>query len=89
MICETKRCKGVKTHIVKKSLRHKEFRKCVSKKQNYYVNFKTINAKKHKLGTYNARKLGLSSFYDKRYVLDCKHNVLHSTNYLIHLKYTY
>ena len=31
---------------------------------------KTIQSKKHKLGTYESDKISLSCFYDKRYVTD-------------------
>ena len=37
---------------------------------------KRIQAKKHKIGTYEIDKISLSCFYDKRYVLDDSVNTL-------------
>ena len=65
-----KRCKGVKRHLVEKRLRHNDFRATVLEERNKYVNFYSINSKKHHVSTFYQRKLGLSGFYDKRYVLD-------------------
>ena len=31
---------------------------------------KRIQSKKHKIGTYEAKKISLSCFYDKRFILD-------------------
>ena len=68
---EVKRCKGVKRYLLKSKLRHKHFREAIMKKKNFHVNFKTIASKNHNISTFKQKKLGLSSFYDKRYVLDC------------------
>ena len=65
-----KRCKGVKRHLVQKRLRHKDFRDAVLEKRNLYVDFYSINSKNHRVSTFKQRKLGLSGFYDKRFVLD-------------------
>ena len=65
-----KRCKGVKRHVIRKTLRHEDFKASVLDRINKYVNFYSINSKKHRLSTFKKRKLGLSGFYDKRVVLD-------------------
>ena len=65
-----KRCKGVKRHLIEKKIRHEDFRASVLEKKNKNVDFYTIQSKKHKISTYKQRKLALSGFYDKRYVLD-------------------
>ncbi len=65
-----KRCKGVKRHLVQKKMRHEDFRASVLEGKNKYVDFYSINSKKHRVSTFKQRKLALSGFYDKRYVLD-------------------
>ena len=60
-----KRCKGVKRHVIRKTLRHEDFLDRINK----YINFYSINSKKHRLSTFKKTKLGLSGFYDKKFVL--------------------
>ena len=55
---------------VNKKLRHGEFYDVLFDKKVTRHNMKRIQAKKHKLGTYDVCKVSLSCFDDKRYVLD-------------------
>ena len=62
---ETVRGKGVN-----KKLKHKEFVDVLFKKKVVRHCMKRIQAKKHKIGTYNICKVSLSCFDNKRYMLE-------------------
>ena len=62
---EKTRAKGVN-----KRLRHHEFFDVLFDKKVVRHNMKRIQAKRHRLGTYDVCKVSLSCFDDKRYVLD-------------------
>ena len=47
-----------------------EFKDVLFNKKNIKHKMKRIQAKKHKIGTYEINKISLSCFDDKRYVLD-------------------
>ena len=53
-----------------KKIRHKEFVDVLFNKKVIRHNMKRIQSRLHKIGTYNVCKISLSSFDDKRYVLD-------------------
>ena len=55
---------------VNKKIKHKEFVDVLFNKKMIRHNMKRIQSKLHKIGSYNACKISLSCFDDKRYVLD-------------------
>ena len=61
---ETTKAKGVN-----KKIKHKELAVLFNKKVIRH-NMKRIQSKLHKIGTYDVCKISLSSFDDKRYILD-------------------
>ena len=60
----------VRAKGVNKKLRHDEFYDALFDKKVISHNMKRIQAKKHRLGTYDICKVSLSCFDDKRYVLN-------------------
>ena len=61
------RAKGLNKKL---SLRYSEFYDVLFNKKIVRHNMKRIQAKKHKLGTYDVCKVSLSCFDDKPYLLD-------------------
>ena len=61
---EVNKAKGVN-----KKLRHKEYLDVLFGKKVVRHNMKRIQSKLHKIGTYDLKKISLSCFDDKRYVL--------------------
>ena len=64
---EKTKAKGLKK---KMGLKYNEFYDVLFDKKVVRHNMKRIQAKKHRLGTYDFCKVSLSCFYDKRYMLD-------------------
>ena len=60
----------VRAKDANKKLRHDGFYDVLFDKNVIRHNMKRIQAKKHRLGTYDVFKVSLSCFDDKRYVLD-------------------
>ena len=56
----------IKAKGVNKKIKHREFDILFNKKEN----MKRIQRKLHRIGTYDACKLSLSCFDDKRYILE-------------------
>ena len=61
---------------VNKKIKHKEFVDVLFNKKVIRHNMKRIQSELHKIGTYNAYKISLSYFDDKRYVLNDGVNTL-------------
>ena len=55
---------------VNKKIKQKEFVDVLSNKKVIRHNIKRIQSKLHRIGTYNVCRISLSSFDDKRYLLD-------------------
>ena len=66
---ENKTGKGVNSVVVR-NLRHKEYLIVLINKKIMRHKIKRIQSKLHKIGTYDVCKISLSSFEDKRYILD-------------------
>ena len=67
---ESKKCKGVKKSVVKKSITHEDYKKCLftGKKQLRKMNI--IRSYKHEVYTEEVNKVALCSDDDKRYILE-------------------
>jgi hypothetical protein len=65
-----KRAKGVPKHIVKNSLSHDSYLEClrVRNRMSYRSNY--IKSKNHQINTIRQKRIGLSPYDDKRYILD-------------------
>ena len=62
--------KGVKTYVIRNKLTHENFKNVISSKGRMRHNMNTIRSIKHSIGTYELRKVTLSCFDDKRYLLE-------------------
>jgi len=62
--------KGIKKNVIKKDIKHEDYKKTLLKNEQVYHKMKTIRSDKHKLGSYELNKVSLSCFEDNRYILD-------------------
>ena len=67
---EMKKAKGVKKNIVKNQISHNDYKICMENKITKTFNQKMIRSSKHKIYTIEQSKIGLSSFDDKRYLIN-------------------
>lgn len=67
---EKKTAKGVAKYAVKHKLRHEDYKKCFLQRQYYRTDTNLINSTLHQLYTVKMRKLSLSPFGDKRFLLE-------------------
>ena len=67
----TKKAKGVKQTIVKEELTYQDYKDIVmNPKKRIFTDVNNIESIKHHVITVKKRKLVLSAFDDKRYILD-------------------
>ena len=80
---ESKKCKGVKKSVVKKSSTHEDYKKCLftGKKQLRKINI--IRSHMHEVYTEKVDKVALCSDDDKRYILEDGINTLALRHYKI------
>lgn len=69
-LTENKVAKGVKKSVISRDLHHSDYKKCLFAVKQYENSFTHIRAKSHKVATTEQRKITLSSFDDKRFLLD-------------------
>ena len=62
--------KGVKNYVIRNKLTHENFKDVIDNSKRMRHNMNTIRSKKHTIGTYEIRKITLSCFDDKRYLLE-------------------
>jgi hypothetical protein len=62
--------KGVKKYVIRNKLTHENFKDVISSSSRMRHNMNTIRSTKHTIGTYETRKVTLSCFDDKRYLLE-------------------
>ena len=62
--------KRIKKSVVKKAIRHKNYREVLFNSQQLHHNMKAIRSSSHQLHSYKINKVSLSCFDDKRYLLD-------------------
>ena len=65
-----KRCKGVRGSVVKKDIKFEDCKNCVYQNKTLKVEQKGIKSFGHELFTVKETKLALTSFNDKRYILE-------------------
>ena len=74
---ETKKvCKGLKRTAIKHHLSFADYEKCLHHQTIQYKSFKNLTSKKHKISTYQIRKIALSAIDTKRHTLDCGYHTL-------------
>ena len=67
---EIKTAKGNKKRVVKKNIKHEDYKNTLLNKMQMHHKMKTIRSDKHQLGSYEINKVSLSCFDDKRHILE-------------------
>jgi len=63
-----KTAKGIKKNVVKKEIKHEDYKKTLFNSEQIYHKMNTIRRQNHKLASYTLNKISLSCFDDKRYI---------------------
>ena len=66
---EVKTAKGNRRCVVKKDIKHEDYKNTLFNKMQMHHKMKTIRSDKHQLGSYEINKVSLSCFDDKRHIL--------------------
>ena len=80
---ESKKCKGVKKSVVKKSITHEDYKKCLTNRKPQLRKMNVIRSYKHNVFTEEVNKVALSANDDKRYILEDGINTLALGHYKI------
>ena len=80
---ESKKCKGVKKSVVKKSITHEDYKKCLLTGKEQLRKQNIIRSYKHEVYTEEVNKIALSASDDKRYILEDGTNTLALGHYKI------
>ena len=80
---ESKKCKGVKKSVVKKSITHEDYKKCLTDRKPQLRKMNVIRSHKHDVFTEEVNKVALSANDDKRYILEDGINTLALGHYRI------
>ena len=80
---ESKKCKGVKRSVVKKSITHEDYKKCLTDRKPQLRKMNVIRSYKHNVFTEEVNKVALSADDDKRYILEDGINTLALGHYRI------
>ena len=80
---ESKNCKGVKKSVVKKSITHEDYKKCLTTGKEQLRKQNIIRSYKHEVYTEEVNKVALSANDDKRYILEDGINTLALGHYKI------
>ena len=80
---ESKKCKGVKKSVVKKSITHEDYKKCLLTGKEQLRKQNIIRSYKHEVYTEEVNKVALSASDDKRYILEDGINTLALGHYRI------
>ena len=65
---ESKKCKGVKKSVVKKSITHEDYKNCLFTGKEQLRKMNVIRSYKHEVYTEEVNKIALCSDDDKRYI---------------------
>ena len=80
---ESKKCKGVKKSVVKKSIKHEDYKTCLTTGNEQLRKQNIIRSYKHEVYTEEVNKIALSASDDKRYILEDGINTLALGHYKI------
>ena len=72
---ESKIAKGVKDCVIRQSLNFSDYLRCLNENEVMEHSFKSIKSVSHDVHTFHQKKVSLSSFDDKRYLLDHIHSL--------------
>ena len=73
---ETKKCKGVKKSVVKKSITHEDYINCLFTGKEQLRKMNVIRSHKHDIYTEEVNKVALSSNDDKRFIQEGQSDTL-------------
>ena len=80
---ESEKCKGVKISVIKKSIAHDDYKKCLFTGKEQLRKMNVIRSHKHEVYTEDVNKIALSSDDDKRHVLEDGMHILAFGHYRI------
>ena len=63
-----KTAKGIKKSVIKKDVKHVDYRNTLLNSEQMHHKTKTIRSENHQLSSYEINKVSLSCFDDKRYI---------------------
>ena len=66
---ELKRAKGVNTSVVKRCMRHQDYKTALFKKKCRRDTMRRIGSELHQIYTYEQKKISLNPYDDKRFIL--------------------
>ncbi|XP_074656698.1 uncharacterized protein LOC141909913 [Tubulanus polymorphus] len=69
-LVEKKTAKGVAKYVVKQSVSHDNYIRCITEKSILMTGMRSIRSFNHKIHSVHLNKVGLSPYDDKRYILD-------------------
>ena len=67
---ESKKCKGVKKSVVKKSIMHEDYKKCLFTGKEQRRKMNVIRSHMHEVYTEEVNKVALCLINDKRHILE-------------------
>ena len=73
---ETKKCKGIKSGVIKKSIAHEDYKTCLFERKEQRRQMNVLRSYNHTIYTETVNKVALSPFDDKRYILEDNINTL-------------
>ena len=65
-----KTAKGIKKNVIKKNIKHEDYKNVLFNNEQLHHKMKTIRSEKHQLGSFELNKISLSCFDDKRFLHD-------------------
>ena len=80
---ENKRCKGIKKAVVEKSIRHEDYKTCLTTGKEQLRRQNIIRSYEHEIYTEEINKVALSAADDKRYLLKDSYDTLAWGHYKI------
>ena len=63
-----KTAKGIKKNVIKKDIKHEDYKNVLYNNEQIHRKMKTIRSEKHQLGSCELNKISLSCFDDKRFI---------------------
>ena len=73
---ENKKCKGIKSGVVEKSIAHEDYKTCLFELKEQRRQMNVLRSYNHTIYTETINKVALSPFDDKRYILEDNINTL-------------
>ena len=67
---ESKKCKGIKKSVVKKSIAHEDYKKCLFSGKEQLRKMNVIRSHMHEIYTEKVNKVALCPIDDNRYILE-------------------